>query len=175
MLKIIINRTKDRFLKVEIDLCILLIGINLVSNMSLYAISQYFLVTHAIAFLVAGIVFISFGYKGNRNLNKIKLGWIFVGISSIIATVLILWLGNNIGYFSLLGILIFIFPIIIIIGLIVTLSFGISGLATGYSKPRNNAAIKRGWTFLIINIAITTTIIVLLLMFMSGLIPIRLM
>ena len=124
---------------------------------------------------MAGIVFISFGYKGNRNLNKIKLGWIFVGISSIIATVLILWLGNNIGYFSLLGILIFIFPIIIIIGLIVTLSFGISGLATGYSKPRNNAAIKRGWTFLIINIAITTTIIVLLLMFMSGLIPIRLM
>ena len=143
--------------------------------MSLYAISQYFLVTHAIAFLVVGIVFISFGYKGNRNLNKIKLGWIFVGISSIIATVLILWLGNNIGYFSLLGILIFIFPFIIIAGLIVTLSLGISGLVSGYSKPRNNAAIKRGWAFLIINIAITTTIIVLLLMFMSGLIPIRLM
>ena len=141
----------------------------------LYEISQYFLVINAIAFLVVGIVFISFGYKGNRNLNKIKLGWIFVGISSIIATVLILWLGNNIGYFSLLGILIFIFPFIIIAGLIVTLSLGISGLATGYSKPRNNAAIKRGWTFLIINIAITTTIIVLLLMFMSGLIPIRLM
>ena len=56
----------------------------------LYEISQYFLVTHAIAFLVVGIVFISLGYKGNRNLNKIKLGWIFVGISSIIATVLIL-------------------------------------------------------------------------------------
>ena len=141
----------------------------------LYEISRYFLVTHAIAFLVVGIVFISLGYKGNRNLNKIKLGWIFVGISSIIATVLILWLGNNIGYFSLLGILIFIFPFIILAGLIVTLSLGISGLATGYSKPRNNAAIKRGWTFLIINIAITTTIIVLLLMFMSGLIPIRLM
>lgn len=143
--------------------------------MSLYAISQYFLVLNTIAFLVVGIVFISFGYKGNRNLNKIKLGWIFVGISSIIATVLILWLGNNIGYFSLLGILIFIFPFIIIVGLIVTLSLGISGLVSGYSKPRNNAAIKRGWAFLIINIAITTTIIVLLLMFMSGLIPIRLM
>ena len=141
----------------------------------LYEISQYFLVTHAIDFLVVGIVFISLGYKGNRNLNKIKLGWIFVGISSIIATVLILWLGNNIGYFSLLGILIFIFPFIIIAGLIVTLSLGISGLVSGYSKPRNNAAIKRGWAFLIINIAITTTIIVLLLMFMSGLIPIRLM
>ena len=141
----------------------------------LYEISQYFLVINAIAFLVVGIVFISFGYKGNRNLNKIKLGWIFVGISSVIATVLILWLGNNIGYFSLLGILIFIFPFIIIAGLIVTLSLGISGLATGYSKPRNSATIKRGWTFLIINIAITTTIIVLLLMFMSGLIPIRLM
>jgi hypothetical protein len=143
--------------------------------MSLYAISQYFLVLNTIAFLVVGIVFISLGYKGKRNLNKIKLGWIFVGISSIIATVLILWLGNNIGYFSLLGILIFTFPFIILVGLIVTLSLGISGLVSGYSKPRNNAAIKRGWAFLIINIAITTTIIVLLLMFMSGLIPIRLM
>ena len=141
----------------------------------LYEISQYFLVTHAIAFLVVGIVFISLGYKGNRNLNKIKLGWIFVGISSIIATVLILWLGNNIGSFSLLVFIIFILQFIIIAGWIVTLSFWLSGLVIGYSNPRNNSAIKTGWTFLIINIASTSTIIVLLLMFMSGLIPIRLM
>ena len=156
-------------------MCILLIGISLVSNMSLYEISQYFLAINAIAFLVVGIVFVNLGYKGNRNLNKIKLGWIFIGISSIIATILLLWLGNNIGYFSLLGILIFIFPFIIIVGLIITLSLGISSLASGYSKPRDNKKIKVGWILLIINFSVLTAIITLLILFMSGLIPIALM
>lgn len=143
--------------------------------MPLYEISQYFLAINAIAFLVVGIVFVNLGYKSNRNLNKIKLGWIFIGISSIIATILLLWLGNNIGYFSLLGILIFIFPFIIIAGLVATLSVGISQLVDGYSKPRDNKKIKVGWILLIINFSVLTAIITLLILFMSGLIPIALM
>ena len=138
-------------------------------------ISQYVLVISAITFLVVGIVFVSLGYKRNRDLNKIKLGWIFIGVSSIIATALLLWLGNNIGLYSLLGLLVFLFPVIILASLIATLTLGICGLVNGYSKPRNPTYIKRGWIFLIINIALSTTLIVLLVLFMNGWIPIRLM
>ena len=64
-------------------------------------------------------------------------------------------------------ILIFGLPLLIIVGQIVTLSLGIGNLTNG-SK-------KLGIVFLVIHLAVATTVIVLLVMFMTGLIPIRLM
>jgi hypothetical protein len=64
-------------------------------------------------------------------------------------------------------ILIFGLPLLIIVGQIVTLALGIGNLTNG-SK-------KLGIVFLVIHLAVATTVIVLLVMFMTGLIPIRLM
>ena len=145
----------------------------------LYEISQYFLVLSFIGLLVAGIILVNRGYKtdknGKRNVNNIRLGWIFIGSASINATILIIWYAERVGFYSLFPILLFILPLIIIAGLIATLSVGISQLVDGYSKPRNNKKIKVGWTLLIINFSVFGLIATLLILFMSGLIPIALM
>lgn len=145
----------------------------------LYEISQYFLVLSFIGLLVAGIILVNRGYKsdkdGKRNLNSIRLGWIFIGSASISATILTIWYAGRVGFYSLFPILLFILPLIIIAGLIATLSVGISQLADGYSKPRDNKKIKVGWTLLIINFSVFGLLATLLILFMSGLIPIALM
>ena len=114
----------------------------------LYEISQYFLVLSFIGLLVAGIILVNRGYKsdkdGKRNLNNIRLGWIFIGSASINATILTIWYAERVGFYSLFPILLFILPLIIIAGLIATLSVGVSQLVDGYSKPRDNKKIKVG-------------------------------
>jgi len=145
----------------------------------LYEISQYFLVLSFIGLLVAGIILVNRGYKsdkdGKRNLNNIRLGWIFIGSASISATILTFWYAERVGFYSLFPILLFILPLIIIAGLIATLSVGISQLVAGYSKPRYNKKIKVGWILLIINFSVFGLLATLLILFMSGLIPIALM
>ena len=145
----------------------------------LYEISQYFLVLSFIGLLVAGIILVNRGYKsdkdGKRNLNNIRLGWIFIGSASINATILTIWYAERVGFYSLFPILLFILPLIIIAGLIATLSVGISQLVDGYSKPRDNKKIKVGWILLIINLSVFGLLATLLILFMSGLIPIALM
>ena len=67
-------------------------------------------------------------------------------------------------------------PLIIILVLIITAALGACDLVNGYtSKPRDLKLIKRGWILFITNWIVLTSIIVLLLMFMSGIITIRLM
>lgn len=145
----------------------------------LYEISQYFLVLSFIGLLIAGIILVNRGYKsdkdGKRNLNSIRLGWIFIGSASISATILTIWYAERVGFYSLFPILLFILPLIIIVGLITTLSIGISQLVDGYSKPRDNKKIKVGWILLIINFSVFGLLATLLILFMSGLIPIALM
>ena len=115
--------------------------------------------------LIAGIVLLMIGFKGAHKLALIKTGWIIIGTLGILTTLAFVYLFMTSGLAIIL--LIFGLPLLIIIGQIVTLTLGIGGLANG-SK-------KLGIAFLVVHLAVATTIIVLLVMFMTGLIPIRLM
>ena len=115
--------------------------------------------------LMAGIVLLMIGFNGARKLALIKVGWIIIGVLSIIITLAFVYLFMTSGLAIM--ILIFGLPLLIIVGQIVTLSLGIGNLTNG-SK-------KLGIVFLVIHLAVATTVIVLLVMFMTGFIPIRLM
>ena len=115
--------------------------------------------------LMAGIVLLMIGFKGARKLAFIRAGWIIIGVLGILTTLAFVYLFMTSGFAVI--ILIFGLPLLIIIGQIVTLALGIGGLTTGNKKL--------GIAFLVIHLAVATTIIVLLVMFMTGLIPIRLM
>lgn len=115
--------------------------------------------------LMAGIVLLMIGFNGARKLALIKAGWIIIGVLGILTTLAFAYLFMTSGFAVI--ILIFGLPLLIIIGQIITLTLGIANLANG-SK-------KLGIVFLVIHVAVATTIIVLLVMFMTGVIPIRLM
>lgn len=115
--------------------------------------------------LMAGIVLLILGFNGARKVVFIRAGWIIVGILSIIITLAFIYISIASG----LGIIILIFglPLFIIVGQIFTLTYAISSFV--------NKKIKTGIVFLVINLTVVTTIIVLLVLFMTGIIPIRLM
>ena len=115
--------------------------------------------------LMAGIVLLMIGFNGARKLALIKAGWIIIGVLSIIITLAFVYLFMTSGLAIM--ILIFGLPLLIIVGQIVTLSLGIGNLTNGSNKL--------GIVFLVIHLAVATTVIVLLVMFMTGFIPIRLM
>ena len=128
--------------------------------------------------IMTGIILINIGMKPNaenkRNLDLVKAGWLVLGIYSVLLTIGLVLLCIVVP--SILVILIFLLPIAILVGLAITLSYGIYYLALGYSKTHPDTKLRSiGWTCLIINISIVTTIVLLLVFFMSGLIPIRLM
>lgn len=138
------------------------------------------LITHSIAAFIVGFIYLDKGYKkdkdGNRYLNIIKFAWIMIAVATISLSLSALLFFAIHGFFAsfLVGVLIVV-PVLFIIFFIVTLSLGASYLASGYSTPKNLVKIKRGWIILIINWTVLLSLIVLLVMFMNGLIPIRLM
>ena len=72
--------------------------------------------------------------------------------------------------------LIFILPLFILEGLILTLVFGVIYLVQGYKRGKEDKKkITVGMTCLIINASILFAICILIILFMSGLIPIRFM
>ena len=115
--------------------------------------------------ITSGIVLLILGFKGKRILGLIRAGWIVIGVVSLIITAGFIELCIKSSFAIVF--LIFFIPFVILIGLIATLVLGISNFAS-----KN---IKVGLVFIIINLAVVTTIIVLLVMFMTGIIPIRLM
>ena len=125
-----------------------------------------------ISTLVGGLVFISTGYKLNRNLKLIATGWIIIGITSFIGTVGLVYLSieSGIGVVFLL----LISPLAIIGGLIVTAILGATNLIKGYRK-KDKSLISSGWVCLIIHAVVVTTIVLLSIFFSAGIIPIRLM
>lgn len=148
--------------------------------MEILSLLQYFLVLNSIIAFIVGIVFVNLGYKkskeGNRNLGFLRLGWILIGVSNVILSICLFFYFANNGFYSFFGILILLSPLIIVLVLILTAALGACYLVNGYnSKPRDLKIIKRGWILFIINWTVLTSIIVLLLMFMSGIITIRLM
>ena len=133
-------------------------------------------------FLVIGIIYICRGYKlneeGKRNLAYIQVGWIIIGVVSVIQTIglfVLMWFSG--GGFPLLIILVV--PLMVLTALIFTLAFGIYNLALGFKRDKNghfNASkITTGWVCIGINLTVVAAVITLLLMFMTGIIPIRLM
>ena len=133
------------------------------------------IVTGIAALLVPGIVLIN---QGKNNKTKLIVGWCLVGT---VATGVTFGLGFLIvvAGSSILGWLLALTPILIIIGLIVTITFGIDCLVKGFSKDkedkRNENKITTGFILIGINLTIFLSILTLLILFASGLIPIVLM
>lgn len=133
------------------------------------------------AVLTIGIVFVYRGYKedenGNRNLGFIRAGWIIIASLSLLITAGIVFLAVVTSW--IVGFLFVVLPFVVLIGLVITLAYGISNLITGYQRDKNGhfdiVKIKVGWINIGVNLTVITAIFVLLMMFMTGIIPIRLM
>lgn len=131
-----------------------------------------------IGIIVAGIILINLGMNPKegekRDLKLVKTGWLMIGIYSVFITACLVWLSIESG----LGVvfLIFVLPLIILVGQVLNLTFGIYYLVLGYKKTNPDLKKRQiGWVFITIHLVIVTTIITLLSLFMSGIIPIRLM
>ena len=135
-----------------------------------------------VAFIVTiGSILIKKGYKkdnnGDRNPKLIVIGWIIIGVSTLAVTILffvVAWLS---GYLYTLGLLVV--PLMILVGIIVSLTLGISNLVNGYTRDengkRNYQLVKSGWILLGLNITIVAVIFTLFMLFATGVIPIALM
>ena len=113
----------------------------------------------------ASSILLTLGYNGVRKMKLIAAGWIIVGSLSIWITLLLVYLCITSGFGIIF--LIFVLPLIILVGQVVTLSLGIYYLIKG-----NRVA---GIVLLLVHAVVLATVITLLLMFMTGAIPIRLM
>ena len=131
------------------------------------------LIVNFISVLIGGIIFISLGYRFARKLVLIKTGWIIIGVLSLLTTAGVVYLGFYSGFTLLLIILLG--PMAIVAGLIATLAFGIGNLIIGFGKVKNVTKITNGFILIGINLTIIAALIVLLVMFTTGVIPIRFM
>lgn len=113
----------------------------------------------------ASSILLTLGYNGVRKMKLIAAGWIIVGSLSIWITLLLVYLCITSGFGIIF--LIFVLPLIILVGQVVTLSLGIYYLIKG-----NRVA---GIVLLVVHAVVLASVITLLLMFMTGAIPIRLM
>ena len=135
-----------------------------------------------VAFIVTiGSMLVKKGYKkdnnGDCNPKLIVIGWIIIGVSTLAVTILffvVAWLS---GYLYTLGLLVV--PLMILVGIIVSLTLGISNLVNGYTRDengkRNYQLVKSGWILLGLNITIVAVIFTLFMLFATGVIPIALM
>ena len=121
----------------------------------------------AVGLLVPGIILLS-RWKVNRILGLLIPGWCLVGTFGILATLLFLYF-LVISSTGLIFFLIALSPLIIIGGLIATLTIGINNLMVGFAKG------TIGFVLLGINFTILASIIILIVLFMNGFIPIALM
>ena len=137
------------------------------------SLAGFLLFYTTITLIIGGIIFVGLGYRFNRKLKLIKTGWIIIGVTSIVFTLLGIYIGVKLYSFSLLFILFG--PFVIVIGLIVLLVFGVYNVIIGFRKPIIKSKITSGFICIGIHLAIVTTFIVLLVMFATGIIPIRLM
>ena len=135
-------------------------------------LAAFLLINTFISVLIGGIIFINLGYRFNRKLSLIKTGWIIIGVLSLLTTIGFAYLMWTTGF--IIVFLIFVLPFLILVGLVITLTLGISYIAFGFSKHLRDK-ITLGFVLIGINLAVLATVIVLLVMFMTGIIPIRLM
>lgn len=135
-------------------------------------LAAFLLINTFISVLIGGIIFINLGYRFNRKLSLIKTGWIIIGVLSLLTTLgfaYLMWMTGLVLVF-----LIFVLPFLILVGLVITLTLGISYIVFGFKKHLRDK-ITLGFVMIGINLAVLAAVIVLLVMFMTGIIPIRLM
>ena len=114
------------------------------------------------------------GRDTDAGLARTRAGWIIIAVYVSLAITGLVYLCIETAFWVV--ILIVIMPLIILVGLILTLTYGIYYLVRGYQKGNvDKRKVSIGMTLLIINAAIILTVGVLLILFMSGIIPIRLM
>ena len=132
----------------------------------------------SVASIVPGVILINKGKKlgitDDKGFKYIRAGWLILGIYFALITAGFVYLCIAVPFILVL-LLIFI-PIVVLIGLIISATCGIYYLVEGYKKEgRDPRKIKIGMTLLIINAAVLLTFGTLIILFMGGLIPIRLM
>ena len=115
------------------------------------------------------------GKDSNKGLALTRAGWIVVAIYSALIIAGVIYLCIETSFWVVL--LIVVLPLAVVIGLICTLACGIYYLVTGYKNKKDvdKKKVRLGMICLIINASIVLAIGVLIIIFMSGLIPIRLM
>jgi len=127
--------------------------------------------------IIAGAVLMVIG-KHKKDINQQKglkkTGLIILLVDAGVATLSSAYVIYRTGFSFGFGFLIFATPFLILIGIIASLAIGIPFLMEGYAT-KNKVKIKVGWVLLITHTAVVTAIITLLILFMSGLIPISLM
>ena len=114
------------------------------------------------------------GKDTDKGLTFTRAGWIVIAVYAAfnIAGTVYLCIETSFWVFLLfIGL-----PIIIMVGLILTLTYGIYYMVEGNKKGNvDKRKVSIGMTCLIINASIVLAVGVLIILFMSGLIPIRLM
>ena len=133
-----------------------------------------FCFVNVVAILTTGIVFLHHGYKsdenGKRNITFIEIGWIIIGCLSILVTGVLIFLAIETSW--MVGFLFIILPLLVLVGLIITFSYGIYNLVVGYQRDKEGhfdiTKITVGWINIGVNLIIITAIAVLLMMFMTG-------
>ena len=114
------------------------------------------------------------GKDTDAGLTCTRWGWIAIAVYAALAVAGIVYLCIESSFWVIL--LFICLPIIIVVGLILTLSYGIYYLVEGNKKGNiDKRKVSIGLVCLIINAAIILTVGILIILFMSGLIPIRLM
>ena len=127
---------------------------------------------------IAAVILFNYAKKLGRDTDKglafTRVGWIVIAVyaSLAITGIIYLCIETSVWVFLLfIGL-----PIIIMVGLILTLSYGIYYLIEGNKKGNiDKRKVSIGMVCLIINAAIILTVGILIILFMSGVIPIRLM
>lgn len=127
--------------------------------------------------LLPGIILLN-QWKQKKLLGLLIAGWCLVGTFVLISTLLLFFLITVYSY-NLVLVAILLTPVTIIAGLIATLAIGINNLVAGFSKNKqgkfNNSKIAIGFVLLGINFTVIASIIILIVLFMNGYIPIALM
>lgn len=114
------------------------------------------------------------GRDTDTGLAYVRAAWITIAVYSSLLIAGIVYICIETSFWIIL--LIFVLPLVIVIGLIITLTYGIYYLVSGYRKGNvDKRKVSIGMTCMIINAAIILAIGTLIIIFMSGLIPIKFM
>ena len=128
--------------------------------------------------IIAAVILFNYAKKLGRDTDKglafTRAGWIVIAVYAALAITGIIYLCIETSFWV---ILLFVFlPIVILVGLILTITYGIYYMVEGNKKGNfDKRKVSIGMTCLIINASIVLAVGVLIILFMSGLIPIRLM
>lgn len=135
------------------------------------------LIVTTIAIVAAVILFNKakkLGKDTDKGLAFTRAGWIVIAVYSALALTGLIYLCIETSFWVIL--LLLVLPLVILVGLVLTLTYGIYYMVEGNKKGNfDKRKVSIGMTCLIINASIVLAVGVLIILFMSGLIPIRLM